>query len=466
MEMKKNYLFYLLSVILVIGLFSFHYWLAYPGYSDWESMHHLTLSTIGWKGVFITYCLRFLGYLFGQHIYFMLLMNFIPVYIGILILMITCYRRFRSYFSLCFLLFSFIRNIFFGMFYLSDTHIMGCSLFLLYALCIYGVLTPPKHKITTILYYISFLVTFCFSLFSRYNAMAFVLPVCIFICYQVVSKYHLRKKAIVALSFGSVIITLLLSLSTGLPRLIFLGEEHSHPVNHIFLHQIAGACVPANDSSCFNSFWYKGLKNFEDVKKVYHKDPLNADSLSGFVANSIFKTHILIPDLSLYYIRGIIRYPGNYLKHIYRFLVKNTKLKYVPIDNREFSKMEKHRHSFHHKKLLGMYPFSETQISLTKTQEKIYQVLHYLPVIHPAYSLVLCFLLVIGFYCFLSGKYDKPLSVIMISSSCSTLLGFLICSIFSPLPLERYIYGIVFSTGISFITLILIYCMKRIKVHH
>ena len=95
------------------------------------------------------------------------------------------------------------------------------------------------------------------------------------------------------------------------PKIFAIG---SNPQNHLLLSQMAGACVPNDDSSCFPKQWYRKGKSFEDVRRAYQKESLNGDNFACLFGNElIFSCEINGV------VAAISKYPANFARHEARF---------------------------------------------------------------------------------------------------------------------------------------------------
>lgn len=104
---------------------------------------------------------------------------------------------------------------------------------------------------------------------------------------------------------------LCLVIVLGFPKIFAIG---SSPQNHLLLSQMAGACVPNDDSSCFQKQWYSQGKSFEDVRRAYQKESLNGDNFACWFGNElIFSCEINCVVAA--WVAAISKYPANFARH-------------------------------------------------------------------------------------------------------------------------------------------------------
>ena len=277
--------FYLCSFLIAVLLFTFHFWLYWPGYIQDDSQTTFMLVKINWHPVIMAYLIEWMYYFFGYHLYHLYLLTLIPFYLGFLIIVNTSYIRTKSWYSLIFFIPCFIGNVFY-----AEVK-MGCSSFsmswiiLLYAMTLYVALNPIGKGWKKRLFFAAYAVVFTISLLSRHNAILQVWPITLFwiLCWMSDKKYSLKKyiKCFCGFSFISGILCacLLYSLNTALTR-ADLGNVY--PATQIFLHQIVGACAPEMDESCFDPDWWRGgwighSEKMRYLKRRYEKNQLSSE---------------------------------------------------------------------------------------------------------------------------------------------------------------------------------------------
>ena len=109
----KKYLFPVVTGIICIALFLFNAWLAWPGYIHVDTPHSLLLAKDNWHPIIVVYLLQFFYWLLGTHVYYMLLFNLVPLYLGLFVFVLAFYQKFRTKWTFLFLFPALIGNIFF-----------------------------------------------------------------------------------------------------------------------------------------------------------------------------------------------------------------------------------------------------------------------------------------------------------------------------------------------------------------
>jgi len=182
------------------------------------------------------------------------------------------------------------------------------------------------------------------------------------------SLLFLKKYALGVITMILIVVVLPYLLSSKMSK---------RTTNHIFLHQIAGMVVPANDDSFIPQVWYDGNKNFQDVKVMYNKNPTFADPFNvgwePFGDNTPFKKRNL-KGLKTIWVKGIITYPGNYLKHISRFINKMWYQKPGWILNP--TQLQKSPQHPSHIKIASKFSKNERSIKFSSIQKDIYNFLY------------------------------------------------------------------------------------------
>lgn len=141
-----------------------------------------------------------------------------------------------------------------------------------------------------------------FSFSSLFYFGLFVFGKSQFVCQNFFKKYSV-------LMILSAVLCLVIVL--GFPKIFAIG---SNPQNHLLLSQMAGACLPNDDSSCFPKQWYRKGKSFEDVRRAYQKESLNGDNFACLFGNElIFSCEINGV------VAAISKYPANFARHEARF---------------------------------------------------------------------------------------------------------------------------------------------------
>ena len=408
---RRDKAFLCASFGLIVGLFVFQFWLGFPGFHIiGDTYGSIALIKNNWHPVFIPYVLELLYAIFGKHLYYLYLWNLMPFYLGLLFLVWGFYLRFRSLWALGLLFPIFIGNIYFQ----------------------------------------NFVQYHCFALLWRHNAIFSVFPISFVLAYVWLQDRGLDSRSftrgfVKATALAAIIC---LGIATIVPKLLTKGI--GYPTNATLLHQIAGACVPADDASCFKQEWYLPNKGWEDVKALYTSNLLNADPFNVPWAYDDLRPipYGKIEGLQRQWILAIVKHPINFLAHEARFLqamwwqspewiFDGTKLQ------------EKPTHPWHIE-VTKDFPQNEQSISLSPLQTKIYDFLytHKLTLNHIYGVLLSLFVLLASLVLWISKpKLRSPLLLFSFSASFAGFFSALFIVAFTPVTETRYMSPVL-SLGI------------------
>ena len=307
-----------------------------------------------------------------------------------------------------------------------------------YSMVLFALLVPVRH--TRLLWGAIFVVLF-FALLWRHNAIFSVFPISFVLVYVWLQDRGLDSRSFVrsfvkATALAAIIC---LGIATIVPKLLTKGV--AYPTNATLLHQIAGACVPADDSSCFKQEWYLPNKGWEDVKALYTSNLLNADPFNVPWAYDDLRPipHGKIEGLQRQWILAIVKHPINFLAHEMRFLkamwwqspgwiFDSTKLQ------------EKPTHPWHIE-VTKDFPKNEQSISLSPLQTKIYDFLytHKLLFNHIYGVLLSLFVLLASLVLWISKpKLRSPLLLFSFSAAFAGFFSALFIAAFTPVTETRY----------------------------
>lgn len=422
--------------LLCTGVFCFHVWLAFPGKLTLsESVMPLMGIKNGWYPVIISYALDMLYFIGGRHVYWMLFLNLVPLYVGTFLWATVVGKvvNFKSALLIPFLPIL-INNIFSKSFILCSTTISAHFLFLLCAFLAYIVVLKKQSKMILSL----FLLMACIGCLTRHNAWIAMIPVAVYGFHFMVQN---KKKMWLKDGF---LICFLILFSVCVPQ--FLQTSISHPSSHLLLHGMAAACVPADDSSCFPGGWYEKGMDWTHLKETYQKNKYFADPLSvGWMPNRVFNNHLPAGLIFPYYVKAVFKHPVNYGWHglgmLGQFLhLGNQSDRFVAYwEKSGITDTQRQR-------LKTVFPDAELNLTFSPIQRKI---LSFLPVytlfIYPFYFYlfpVLC--LLIG--CLWSVKrYKSPLCALLILFAVDGILSAFFYSVFAPAVLYRYAYPVLIS---------------------
>ncbi len=445
----KNHFSWVIAFVC-ISLFSFNFWLFYPGYVtvDWANVIP-EFQMNNWMPVIYSHLLKIITKIFGYHIYYSLLFNLVPFYLGIYIIILGCWKKFHSQWCWLGLLPVCIGNIFFNNLFMHCSFASPMFIFLLWTIVLYQILVGISLKN---IFFAG--IAFIFATISRHNALIQTYP--IFFIYSLIILQN-QNKLLKYTGLCFLFAGLTLAVSIGIPSL--LKEGKSYPSTHIFLHQIAGACVPSNDESCFKPEWYEEGRSFDDVKREYNLSPLLADKMTWRTVEKHPFHGGRLNQLTNMWIKSIIRYPYNYLRHTSRFTSEmwhaNTldKIVYLNRKNRCLRETDTD-------KIINKYPYNEIFYKTPNSKIKIYDVLiNLLPQIPTIFYILLNYILFIISGILFYKKRDL-LSLYTLSSSTAGIAGSIIFCIFTPAIFPRYIYPVLASSLTSTIGIILHFCSK------
>lgn len=254
------------------------------------------------------------------------------------------------------------------------------------------------------------------------------------------------------------------------PKILHQGEK-SYPSNHIFLHQMAGSCVPSNDESCFPKEWFRKNRDFKDVQMIYDYFPLFADPLTAdlYLRDSLGKPYAAfqhnkeLKGLIALWLKAIAKYPQNFLIHEWRFFkgfwLNDYSLKFHNAAAFAFYK----EHDFDafaiqtisRSENLQKFPVEERFINFSPLRFKIYQNLfEHLPFFNRASIGLICilgFLISSAVLCF--QKRRTPLFFLAWCIFFAAFFYALVVTIFSPVVDSRYVAPVFALDWIGFITL-------------
>ncbi len=451
----KNHFAWIIAFIC-LSLFSFNFWLFYPGYLsvDWGGYLLPSLESYfsNWHPVIYPFSLLKLSNIFGYHIWYSLLFNLIPFYLGVYTLVLSFWKKFHSQWCWLGLLPICVGNIFFNNIIMHGSFSSPMLIFLLWTIVLYQILVDINLKNTIIT-----CIAFIFATISRHNALIQVYPIFFIYSWIIVQKSRPSHKLLKYISWCFLFAGLTLAVSIGIPSL--LKEGRSYPSNHVFLHQIAGACVPSNDESCFKPEWYEEGRSFDDVKLEYQAYPLLADKMTWkSVEKHPFRAGKL-DDLSKLWLHSIIKHPSSYIKYVGSFIVQMWHANSL---DAQISFKEKNRciRSSDCIKLVDKYLSNEI---FYETPVQKVQILNLLKEIFP--QIPTLFYITLNYVLFIiSGvlfyKRRDFLLLYTLSSSIAGVAGSIIFCIFTPATLPRYIYPVIISTLTSTISIVLHFCTK------
>ena len=474
--MIKKICFFIISFLLIGGLCATHCWLGWRTFSwNGDSASMILLNMSGWHPAIVSYMLKFIYIFTGVHIYPLLLLQVIPFYIAIFIMVWAVFKRYNTVWALGLILPFFIRQL-----YLMPVELMSSSFsviwtFLLYSVVLYGVLNPDfKNKITKWIYLVFVVILFCVALISRQNAIIQVWPIVFVGIGMYLNKIDLTLwsylKRFIGLSFLSGLLCIVLNL--GLTSAISHADNGNVlPATPTFLHQIAGACLPDMDTTCFDENWFvpgwkKDPKKWEKLKKLYDENFLFGDILAAaWISEKPFPHFTKFDGLYGKWIYAITKHPYNFYIHLKRFYSdiwfqrwdrqRIMKVKVVPDD--EFEKGSYHTHPVSEREQIERHKLAENikpaefRNFWNKPRKKIGRFLEkYIPTPANIYYVMLNFIL-FAYAIFLWLKWRKnTLYLFVLSITTAGFLSNMLIPLFTPTVWLRYSFPIFACGTLSF----------------
>lgn len=472
----KDYLFLIFAFILCFGIGAFSFWLGFPGYLGYDTMHILDFNISNWAPVTNTLFIGLFSLIFGKHTFYVLLWNLITLYLGIWFLIAGFYLRYKSVFALFPLCIVFVGNIYLSNFVALNYILMANFIFCAYSVILFLILTGGgiSKRLKIALWILIFLLLFL-GLLWRHNAIFSAFPAFFIIAYLLLKDLDStlwRYASFIALSA-----ILCVSLAIELPKM--LSKPYLVASKHLYLLQIAGACVPANDASCFDDEWYifEGIAvaYFDKVKKAYNGNPMDGDLY--LCQNGIFECGKL-KGLKSAWIRAILKHPHNFLAHESRFF--KTMWWQNPRDDDEFEQtpsvikppqiIQEAPNDFKRNILQKWgYPQNEWHITFSQVRERIYTALYnHLPVLNHAIFIAVGFALLIfstfEIFRVRKQKSDKSLLIFTFATALTTFASAFIIAAMAIVTHSRYMSPVpIFSVIalVGFVAFVLDYLSRK-----
>ena len=420
----NDYTFLAFAFALCASICAFSFWLGFPGFildSDTLRVFRFDLNNYG--PVMNSLFIGLFTLIFGKHTFYIFLLNNLMLYLGIWFLIAGFYLRYKSIFTLTPILIVFVGNIYLGNFIAMNYILMANFIFCAYSVILFISLAGQffGKKIHIMLWIFIFVLLFL-GLLWRHNAIFSAFPAFFIISYLFLKKYRLDSKQFIS-NYAKIIAlsaVLCFAIVIEFPKVFSKG---SNPQNHLLLLQIAGACVPSDDESCFKDSWYENLTTFNNVKEAYHSNPLNGDLYACF-GGTIFGCGKLY-GLTSAWIVAILKHPINFLHHEMRFFKamwwQNPRDDDIDSFVRSVIKSPKTIQQQPSKSQLDFfkqYPRNEWSITFSPLQEKIYAFLYAnLPVLNHAIFVAVGFVVLIisGFLIVRWRKCECDKSLIIFS---------------------------------------------------
>ncbi len=472
---RRDSIFLELSFVLCYCVGVFTFWLGFPGFIiDSDTFRVLGFDLSNYGPVMNSLFIGLISFIFGKHTFYLFLLNNITLYLGVFFLIAGFYLRFRSIFALALIFIAFIGNIYLGNFIAMNYILMANFIFCAYSIILFLILARQcvGKKICIMLWILAFVLLFL-GLLWRHNAIFSAFPAFFIICYLFLQNRGLDSPKFTKIyaKFMLLSAVLCLVIVVGFPKVISKG---SNPQNHLLLLQIAGACVPADDASCFKQKWYEKEKSFDSVKEAYHSNPLNGDLFSC----TMFECGKL-DGLNYAWLGAITKYPSNFITHESRFF--KAMWWQNPRDDDEWGhaksviktpeRIQEKQPYERRLNNLKDYPQNEWHITFSQVREKIYTALYnHLPVLNHAIFIAIGFALLIfstfEIFRVRQQKSDKSLLIFTFATALTTFASAFIIAAMAIVTHSRYmspvpIFSIIALVG--FVAFVLDYRTQKCK---
>ena len=452
---QRNIFIYLI-IFLAIILFLFNYWLVFPGYFQYADCIEImglavTENYHNWHPIIISVFLNSLYKIFGYNTYYILILNLVLWYLSLCIIILSLYIKFNHRRLILLYLISFLANIFF----LNMNHTKDSTAILFFMFSYSLILFSSNIKKLKLPIYILSIISLIIGMLWRLNFIVTVYPMFLFFVYVLLKKQkrYLLKFVGIMIIIAVILISILKVFPTFFIKDMYYSKLAS---NHLFLLQIAGCAAPSNDGSMIPSEWYLEGKNFEDLKKEYSKNKVNADPYGRAEYNRVYSVVFKgekLEKLKSVWFKYIIKYPMNYIKHIINFSFHMCRLNTWKLDADSVSirRTEKWLSDI-------LDNFSKYQnIEFTKLRFNIYTFLYnFLFDINVIVFVILSVLLFFTslFLFFIKQYFRNDILFLTFCLSFSSFSTLIIVCLFGALPLYRYIYPIVLIDIMTIISLI------------
>ena len=489
---EKRFIILIISVGTI--LFLFHFWLSFPGYFHNPDNIVILKQSVSknysnWHPVIIAVTLNFLYKIFGQHTFYLTLINLICLYLGLILITICLYIKTKNKNMIFMLFISCIPNFYFPT--VTQLKDITASMYLWLASCIifFVILIPIQRKKHKILIYIFLSFILILSLLWRHNMIVSIYPIILFLIYLIVNSLNINSKLnkiIIYLSV-SLLFAIMSVLIVKVAPYIFIKNQTGYyknvdteklynqygyvidyftwmdindnfarnAANNIFFIQIAYCAVENNDGNLIPTNWYEKGKNFEDLKKLYEIYKYDADSYGAkWKIERVFNS-VYLEDISKVWLSYIIKYPNSYINFLLSFFKKwisyNVGCMVIPPPSNNIPQ------------ILENYGFKNYNIPFNNLRLKLSYFLFGevdIPIILLFIISIVIFLLSI----FILVKFKLNNKILLsLFLSFSSLATFFIVIIFSFID-NRYMYPMFVTTILSTISFIIfIYDSKQLK---
>lgn len=455
---RKDKWFIGVAVLTAASLFAFVFWLGFPGYLHCIDIYDsLSLKTNHWHPVIIARCLQGLYFLFGEHTFYLFALNIFCFYCGTMVFVLALYLRTRQMIWYALFSVTVIGSIFFQNFTAHHSFTFPMILWLGCSMVFFQLLVPIPGRLVHFAAKVATGVVLLFALMWRHNAIISIYPLFLLFTYLYLKRKKTGSRIQYTLQFISLMFVsalIMIVIVKGYPHLLS-NDVTKGMVQHPLLHQIAGMVVPADDRTFIPEDWYEEGKNFEDVAVLYKNYPTFADPFNmpgrRFRLYRPFVTDEL-DGLETVWIKGIVTYPGNYLKHISRFIKGMWFQEPTWIHNPDY--IQKSYMGVERGEEILRFPENEQRIQFTPLRRKIYAFFYDRKILFNhivGVSSGFLILLVSGGAWLLIPRVRNEVLLFTISTSLSACCTAVMVCAFSPATNSRYMSPVLVLALISLI---------------
>ena len=466
----KNFI--MATILIGLVLFIFQFWLCFPGMTEGDTWFIFLKVMEGnnysdWHNAFIQIFLNSLCRLFGFHTFYMFLFNLIFWYIGLSIIIISLYFKFKNKYVLWLFFLSFLSNIFYmNIWKLKDTFALS-FFWIASALIFFTTLIKIKdNKVNIILNILSILLFIC-SMLSRHNFIVTVYPIFLIFTYRIYKNkdvMNIKQYLVKFLCIMFIFAICLLGIYKLFPKLPIIDHNERNPTNSIYALHIARIAVLSNDESVIPQEWYQIGKDFNDVIKDYEN--FSARYRASYDLYELIFNYNKLNDGQKYLIKAIIKQPVAYINFLSKYAFGIWSLNLNNDTNKRSLGISQVKIPYNrlvynppNQDILTVFDDIDAEYSMPK--QVIYKTIYILLIIDinmmifVILSLILFLIPII--ICILKPRIFNELLLLTFAFSFSAFATAIIVGIFTPGQEYRYIYPVCpisILSLISFITFI------------
>ena len=466
----KNFI--MATILIGLVLFIFQFWLCFPGMTEGDTWFIFLKVMEGnnysdWHNAFIQIFLNSLCRLFGYHTFYMFLFNLIFWYIGLSIIIISLYFKFKNKYVLWLFFLSFLSNIFYmNIWKFKDTFALS-FFWIASALIFFTTLIKIKdNKVNIILNILSILLFIC-SMLSRHNFIVTVYPIFLIFTYRIYKNkdvMNIKQYLVKFLCIMFIFAICLLGIYKLFPKLPIIDHNERNPTNPIYALHIARIAVLSNDESVIPQQWYQIGKDFNDVIKDYEN--FSARYRASYDLYELIFDYNKLNDGQKYLIKAILKQPVAYINFLSKYafgiwslnLNNDTNKRSLGISQ---VKIPYNRLVYNPPNQDILTVFDDIDAEYSRPKQVIYKTIYILLIIDinmmifVILSLILFLIPII--ICILKPRIFNELLLLTFAFSFSAFATAIIVGIFTPGQEYRYIYPVCpisILSLISFITFI------------